>query len=212
MLEFVVRLAVGAVAMVRGGGKLLGSGGLSATAARFETLGFRAPRGATVVAAGLEIVGGGLFLAGLFTPLAGALVGVVALTGLAVRRRDGWWFTDAASLVDAALLAGSVWLMYVGPGLLAYEESLDLAVQGGAVGTGGVFLLLLGTGGGLMAVDSNKASRAQDETVEEEEPEPIPSTPVEPVMPEEATDPGAATEGDSARDPVRAHDHEHARA
>jgi putative oxidoreductase len=124
LLALGARLLLGVVLMAHGYQKLVGQG-LGATSAGFARLGVPVPGVSATFAACVETFGGLLLVAGLLTPVVGALVAFVMLGA-------GWfaghWFggitgDDGWELVGV-IMAGALMLAATGPGRLSLDHVL----------------------------------------------------------------------------------------
>jgi len=122
LLALGARLLLGVVLMAHGYQKLVGQG-LGATSAGFARLGVPVPGASATFAACVETFGGLLLVAGLLTPVVGALVAFVMLGA-------GWfaghWFggitgDDGWELVGV-IMAGALMLAATGPGRLSLDH------------------------------------------------------------------------------------------
>lgn len=148
----VVRVCIGGFLAYHGCNKIFGGGGLSGTAAWFESIGMKWPRVQARLAAATEI-GAGLALAfGLLTSLSAAGVIGIMLVAIAVAHaRVGFFvFLPNQGWEYCATIALSAWSIgAIGPGRLSLDHAFDIHPSGwsGAmitsiVGVGSATLLL----------------------------------------------------------------------
>jgi putative oxidoreductase len=124
----VLRLVVGGLFMGHGLQKLagrFGGHGLAATGRAFEGMGLRPGRGHAALAGGAETTGGALLAAGLWTPLAGALLSGTMITAIRkVHGPKGPWVGDGGYEYNLTLLAVVFMLADLGPGAISLERAL----------------------------------------------------------------------------------------
>lgn len=200
VITLVIRVVVGVLALARGAQKLTS---LDETEAEFQHVGFRGARRVALAVGLLQVLGGSLLVAGVLVPLAAALIIGIAVNALFVRGQEAGW-GSAGVIVDGLLLAGALGLGFIGPGALALERAWDWEVGGDATGMGAVVLGALVAAAGTQIRDARKVKARREGT--EDEVEPLGSTPLDPLGPEEASDPAASTEGESHSDPIRHRD------
>jgi putative oxidoreductase len=116
----IVRLVVGLTFAGHGTQKLFGwfgGHGLRGTAAWLESIGMK-PGLLMALAAGLgELAGGLLFAAGLWVPVAAALIVITMLVAIAaVHGRNGYWVTQNGFEYNLILIAIAVAVALIGPG------------------------------------------------------------------------------------------------
>jgi putative oxidoreductase len=121
-----IRLVVGLIMAGHGAQKLFGwfgGYGPKGTGGYFEQIGIK-PGVAMAVLAGLgELVGGLLFAAGLFTPLASALIVVTMLVAIAkVHGKNGLWVTSNGFEYNLVLIAITIGVALIGPGAYAIDS------------------------------------------------------------------------------------------
>ena len=127
---FLTRVALGLLMAAHGAQKLFGwfgGYGLNGTAGFFEGLGFRPGRLFVVFAAGSEIGSGLLLAAGLFTPLAAALmVSVMIVAAVSVHLPNGLFAQNNG--IELPLVFGVVAaaIALTGPGALSADAALGL--------------------------------------------------------------------------------------
>ena len=116
------RLALGTVFVQSGWGKLHD---LPRVAGYFESLGIPAPQLQAPFVAGVELAGGALLLAGLFTRVASApLAATMAVALLTARRADLASASDLFGAVELLYLLLLGWLGAVGAGALSLDALL----------------------------------------------------------------------------------------
>ncbi|MCC3376074.1 DoxX family protein [Cohnella sp. REN36] len=123
----IVRLVVGLLFVGHGAQKLFGwfgGHGPKGTGGWMESVGIR-PGVPMAIAAGLmELVGGALFAAGLFTPVAAALLVLTMLGAFKVHGRNGLWAASNGYEYPLTLIAVAVGVALIGAG----DFSLDAAL------------------------------------------------------------------------------------
>lgn len=120
----VVRVGLGIVLVAHGWQKVH-TNGLEATRAGFDGMGVPLADVAAPLTAGIELVGGGLLVLGLLTPVVGVLVALVMLGAYWFAHRGaglyaaegGWELVGVIGLLALALAA-------VGPGRLALDTAV----------------------------------------------------------------------------------------
>lgn len=151
----VLRMVLGLTLAAHGAQKLFGwfgGPGLEGLAGWLGSIGFRAPRFNAALAA-LSETGGGLLLAlGLLTPVAAAAYfAVMAVAGISVHRKAGFFAQQGGYEYTLVLGLAALSLAFTGPGALSLDALLGLTFSGArwglaalAAGTVG-FLLPLST-------------------------------------------------------------------
>lgn len=124
----VLRTGVGSVIFAHGALKLFGwfgdGGGLEATAAGFDSIGF-SPGKANAVAAGVAEAGGGALLAlGLATPAASAATGGALVVAASFHHPNGFFFGDGGYEFPATLALTALALGISGPGAYSVDNLL----------------------------------------------------------------------------------------
>jgi putative oxidoreductase len=123
----VLRAGLGGTLFAHGAQKLFGwfgGGGISGTAAMFDSIGFK-PGKVNALAAGLGEAGGGALLAlGLATPAAGAAVAGTMVVASSMHADAGFFATKGGLEYPAVLALSAAALALTGPG----EFSLDRAL------------------------------------------------------------------------------------
>lgn len=115
-----IRLVIGLAFMGHGAQKLFGwfgGYGLKGTGGWMESIGIK-PGVTMALLAGLsELIGGALFAAGLFTPLAAALIAVTMLVAIVkVHAQNGFWVTQNGYEFNLVLIAVVIGIALTGPG------------------------------------------------------------------------------------------------
>ncbi len=132
----ILRIVVGVLFLGHGTQKLFGwfgGHGLEGTAGFFSSLRFRPPKLAAFAAGGSEALGGLLFVFGLLTPLAAAMiVGVMLNAIFAVHWQHGPWVTEGGFEYPLVMAAAAVAIVGAGPGMYAIDHFLGYDVWGGA--------------------------------------------------------------------------------
>jgi len=128
----VIRLVVGGLFVGHGVQKLTtrgGGHGLAGASAAFERLGFVPARFWAVIAATAEVLGGALFAAGLFTPLAAlALVSVMATAVITVHWAKGLWNTKGGFEYNLVLGTVATAIGLFGPAAYSVDAHLGWAL------------------------------------------------------------------------------------
>ena len=123
----VVRASVGATLAAHGAQKLFGwfgGAGLEATAAGFDSIGFR-PGKANALAAGLgEAAGGALLAAGLGTAGAGAAAAATMAVASSTHAPNGFFVNKGGLEFPAVLGAAALGVAFTGPGNLSLDHAL----------------------------------------------------------------------------------------
>ena len=151
----ILRLVFGLTMAAHGFQKLFGwfgGGGIAGTAPFMEQLGFR-PGRLHAAMAGMTEAGGGLMLAaGLFTPLAAAMIISIMLVGsVTVHLRNGFFLEKGGYEYTLALATGALSVAFTGPGVLSLDAALGIDWSGFVWGVAALGLGLLGSGLMLMA-------------------------------------------------------------
>ena len=135
---FILRLVVGLTLAAHGTQKLFGwfgGHGIAGTGGFMEQLGFR-PGRLHAALAGLGEAGGGLLLAaGLFTPLAAAVVvAVMFVAAASVHVAKGFFAQNGGFEYPLVLGTAAAALGFTGPGALSMDSALGLARHGASWG------------------------------------------------------------------------------
>lgn len=123
-----IRLVIGLAFIGHGAQKLFGwfgGYGLKGTGGWMESIGIK-PGVTMALLAGLsELIGGALFAAGLFTPLAAALIAVTMLVAIVkVHAPNGFWVTQNGYEFNLVLMAVVIGIALTGPGQYALSAVL----------------------------------------------------------------------------------------
>lgn len=125
----VLRVVIGGLLIGHGAQKLLGwfgGHGLDGTGGFLASLGFRPGRQMAAVA-GVSEVGGGLLLAaGLFTPLAGAVIIGTLLVAASVHSDKGLWNTGGGYELPLVYALVGAFFALAGPGTVSLDHGLGL--------------------------------------------------------------------------------------
>jgi putative oxidoreductase len=156
----VLRLVVGLLFIGHGMQKLagwFGGGGIKGTAQAFEAMGLK-PGRANAIAAGLsETVGGALFVVGLATPLAAAMISGTMFSAIRqVHAPKGVWAHQGGWEYNAVLIASAYAIAADGAGELSLDHVLDIDHSGPLAATAA---LLVGALGSLAVTARAKAAR-----------------------------------------------------
>lgn len=123
-----IRLVIGLAFVGHGTQKLFGwfgGYGLKGTGGWMESIGIK-PGVTMALLAGLaELIGGALFAAGLFTPLAAALIAVTMLVAIVkVHAPNGFWVSQNGYEFNLVLIAVVIGIALIGPGQYALSTVL----------------------------------------------------------------------------------------
>ena len=160
----ILRLVFGMTMAAHGTQKLFGwfgGEGIAGTAPFMEHLGFNPPR-LQAALAGLVEAGGGLLLAaGLFSPLAAAMIiSVMLVATVTVHLAKGFFMQNGGFEYNLAVAAAALVLAFTGPGALSLDAFLGIAWSGPAWGVTALALGLLGGGAQLLT----RSRRAPEQT------------------------------------------------
>lgn len=127
-----VRLLVGCVFLSEGIQKFLFPQALGV--GRFIKIGIPAPQFFAPFVGVVEIVGGAMLIVGLLTRLAAIALTIditvaILTTKVPMLAKAGFWATAHEARTDFCMLLGSVFLLIVGSGGLALDETLDRGEQ-----------------------------------------------------------------------------------
>ncbi|HEY0602330.1 MAG TPA: DoxX family protein [Herpetosiphonaceae bacterium] len=125
-----LRLLLGGLFIGHGAQKLFGwfgGYGLAATGAFMESIGLRPGRQMAALAGLSEVLGGVLFIVGLFQPLAALMIGGAMLIAIAkVHGKNGLWSQNNGYEYNLVLLVLAVALALLGPGDLSLASTLGI--------------------------------------------------------------------------------------
>jgi putative oxidoreductase len=145
MIRTLLRVLIGGLFIGHGSQKLFGwfgGYGPDGTGQFFESIGLRPGRRNAVIAGASEAGGGALLAAGLFTPVAGALLtGVMAQAIRSVKMDKGPFAQDGGWELEALFAAAALVFAEIGPGPVSLDHILGTEQSGT-----GVALLALGAG------------------------------------------------------------------
>lgn len=161
----VLRVAVGLLVLghaVQKSFGWLGGDGLTATAAVFDRVGYRPGRPMVVVAAASETAGAALLVAGLATPLAGAIVAAVMVVASSVHWPYGVWAAQRGFELPLTFGVAGATLALTGPGGWSLDAALGLDLPAGA-GAAALAVCLAGAAA-LVAVRAVRAQRRRQPT------------------------------------------------
>lgn len=131
---------------------------MAGTGKWLESQGFGPARRAAYLAGGSEFIGGLLLAAGLFTPLAAAMVvGVMVVAG-ATHAEKGFFITRGGYEYTFVLGAVAAGVAFTGPGLLSLDAALGIEVNGLVPG---FVALAIGLGGGALQLALRDRTPAQ---------------------------------------------------
>ncbi|PYI52999.1 DoxX family protein [Paenibacillus flagellatus] len=121
-----IRLVIGLTFAGHGAQKLFGwfgGHGLKGTGGFFDSIGIRPGVFMALVAGLLELAGGILFAAGLFTPVAAAFIVLTMLVAIfKVHGRNGYWVTSNGIEYNVALIAIAVAVAMTGAGAYSLDQ------------------------------------------------------------------------------------------
>lgn len=125
-----IRLVFGVTFAGHGAQKLFGwfgGHGIEGTGGFFDSLGVKPGKPMALLAGLGELVGGLLFAAGLFTPVASAIIAITMLVAIVtVTGKAGYWITANGSEYNWAIIAVAVGVALTGPGAYALDAVLHL--------------------------------------------------------------------------------------
>ena len=150
----VARVALGLLMAAHGAQKLFGwfgGYGLNGTGGFFDTLGFRPGRLFAGAAGVSELAGGLLLAAGLFTPLAAAVVlSVMIVAAVSVHLQHGLFATTNGIELPLLYGIGAITLALTGPGAYSLDAAIGLtALWTPATALGALALGIVGAVGNL---------------------------------------------------------------
>lgn len=150
----ILRLVFGMTMAAHGVQKLFGwfgGGGIAGTASFMEQLGFRPGRLQAILAGLVELGGGLLLAAGLFSPLAAAMIiSVMFVATVTVTLPKGFFAQDGGFEYNLALAAAALAVAFTGPGELSLDAAFGITWSGIAWGMIALALGLLGGGAQLL--------------------------------------------------------------
>lgn len=121
----ILRVVLGLTMAAHGYNKLFGPGGISGTAAWFDSIGMRPGAFHARMAAWTEIGAGLLLAVGLFTPFAGAaFVALMLVAAWTVHRGNGFFITKEGWEYNLVLAAAAVALGALGAGRFSLDHLL----------------------------------------------------------------------------------------
>ena len=162
LLRLVVGLSMAAHATQKLFG-WFGGYGLTATGQVMETLGFRPGRRHALAAGAVELAGGLLFVFGLATPLAAALIASVMVVAAAtVHWKNGFFAQNGGYELNLLFGAVAIGVAFTGPGALSVDALLGQAPAGLGWGAGAVVVAVLGAIGQLAQRQVGNAPPATD--------------------------------------------------
>jgi putative oxidoreductase len=125
-----LRLLIGGLFIGHGAQKLFGwfgGYGLAGTGTFMESIGLRPGRQMAALAGLSEVLGGVLFIVGLFQPLAALLIGGAMLIAIVkVHGKNGLWSQNNGYEYNLVLLVLAVALALLGPGDLSLAATLGI--------------------------------------------------------------------------------------
>jgi putative oxidoreductase len=164
----VVRSVVGALMIGHGTQKLygwLGGGGPEGTAKFFSMLGYPKPKQKAMIAGAAEALSGALFILGLATPLAAAmLIGVMLNAMYSAHAGKGPWITNGGWEYTLVLSTISFMLAWMGPGAYSMDRVIGWYPDGAFAG---LSALALGILTGIVILSTRRAVLDEREQQEE---------------------------------------------
>jgi putative oxidoreductase len=150
----ILRIGVGLIFAVHGAQKLFGvwnGPGFAGWTAAMERMGYRPAPVFAGVSSLIELAGGLLLVAGLFTPVAAfALVAQSVVIIGAAHWRSGFFNKDGGYEFPLALATGVVAILFAGPGALSLDAAVGFALAPEV--RGALFVLAIAGGLGTLAV------------------------------------------------------------
>ena len=150
-----IHVVVGLLLAAHGAQKLfgvLGGFGVGGTGGYLESLGLRPGRPLAVAAGATELAGGLLLAAGLFTPLAAALIAATMLVAARTDHRGkGLWIFNGGSEYVLTVASVAVGLAFAGAGEWSLDAAIGWDVAGLWWGVGALGVALVG-GAAVLAV------------------------------------------------------------
>ncbi len=134
---FVGRAALGGTVAAHGFQKLFGmfgGGGIDATAAGFEKMGFDRPRESAIASGLCEGVGGSMLVLGAATPVAAAAVAGNLAVAATTHRPKGFFNSGGGLEFPATLSAVAAGFALTGPGNLSFDRILKHRYSKGWMG------------------------------------------------------------------------------
>lgn len=165
---FIIHALIGALLAGHGAQKLfgiLGGFGLEGTAGYLEGFGLRPGKLFAAAAGTAELAGGVLLAAGLFTPLAAALIGA---TMLVAARTDhagkGIWIFNGGSEYVLTVAAVVLALAFNGAGAWSVDAAIGWDVAGLAWGLGALGVAVVGAAGVLALMHREATQEIRNES------------------------------------------------
>jgi len=126
----VLRVGVGLTFAAHGAQKAFGwweGAGIDGWQAALDRMGFRPTAAWAAVSIGAELIGGLMLAMGFLTPLAGMfLIGQAVVIIIKAHLPRGFWSTKGGYEFPLALAAGTVAIVFAGPGALSVDGLLGL--------------------------------------------------------------------------------------
>ena len=126
----IIRVVLGLTFMGHGAQKLFGwfgGGGLDGTGKFFDSIGVKPGRTMAMLAGLSEFGGGLLFVLGLLTPIASALIiGTMLMAIIKVHLPNGFWSSNGGFEYNLVVIAAAAALGMVGPGLFSLDALILL--------------------------------------------------------------------------------------
>ena len=118
----VARIIIGIIFVAHGWQKFF-TWGIGTTADNFQAMGVPAPTVSAWFSALVELVGGGLLILGLATPLVAVLL-IINMIGAALYAHEGFFAMDGGIELPLALIAGLIAVGFVNHGRLSVDGNL----------------------------------------------------------------------------------------
>lgn len=123
---FILRFVVGVIFFLHGSQKLFGwfnGNGLMSTALWMESLGLKPGMIMAIISGSFEVLGGILFIVGLYTKVAAGMLGSVMCVAIAtVHLPNGFWNVNGGYEYNLVLLAITISIAFIGAGKYSLDE------------------------------------------------------------------------------------------
>jgi putative oxidoreductase len=147
----ILRVLVGLTLAAHGSQKLFGAfggRGIGGTTEHVRSLGFRPARMYAYALGGGELLGGSLFAAGLFTPVASlTTIAIMTTAAVTVHWKKGFFAVNGGFELPFVIATTAAAVAFTGPGAYSLDAVLDLSLGGVATAMGAIGLgLVVGLG------------------------------------------------------------------
>lgn len=143
-----LRLLIGLTLAAHGAQKcfgMFGGGGLAGTGSWLESIGFRPARRQAMLAGGTQLLAGLALALGLLTPFAAAaIIGVMAVAGIAGHGGKGFFVTRGGWEYCLVLAGAAAAVAFTGPGDVSFDRAVGFDSGGNLWG---LFAVVLGIAG-----------------------------------------------------------------